>query len=437
MNGVAAPPASQPSGWWRRVRNPAIWMPVADTFAVLTAASLPWSTTLVSIFSACWLGAAAMTVGYPAYLRSLKRPMCAFPLALFALAAIGTLWSEASWSARLWSLGPAVKLLFLPGLFHHFQRSSRGMWVFAAFAISCALLMVLSWIVWFDPQFKITATADAGVPVKNYIDQTQEMALCLIAMAPFAWMLVREGRYGLAALCSAVLAGFLANLVFVAFARTALIYIPAMLLLFAIRYLSWRGTILLIGGAAVLAASIWWASPFLRLRVGMVSSDYERYSRENAVTSFGLRLEYWRKSFGFFMSAPLLGNGTGSTLDLFERAAAGQSGIGAEVIRNPHNQTLNVAVQWGVVGVALLWAMWISHLMLFRGEGAAAWIGLLVVAQNILSSLTNSHLFDFHAGWMYVLGVGVAGGIMLKNGGSRDGKYASMTSFALQESRSS
>ena len=426
MSGVAAVPASLPE-WCRWLRNPAFWMPVADTFAVLTAASLPWSTTLVGIFSACWLGAAAMIVDYPAYLRSLKHPICAFPLSLFALAVAGTLWSEASWSARLWSVGPALKLLFLPGLFHYFQRSSRGMWVFAAFAISCALLMMLSWIVWFDSQFKITAAFDAGVPVKNYIDQTQELALCLIAMAPFAWMLVRERRYALAALCIAVMAGFLANMVFVAFARTALIYVPVMLLLVAVRYLSWRGTIALIGGVAILAASIWWTSPFFRLRVGMVSSDYERYSRENADTSFGLRLEYWKKSLGFFMSAPLLGNGTGSTLQMFERAAAGQRGIGAEVIRNPHNQTLNVAVQWGIVGVALLWAMWLSHLMLFRGEGVASWIGLLVVVQNILSSLTNSHIFDFHAGWMYVLGVGVAGGMMLKSVASHPGLQESRT----------
>ena len=86
----------------------------------------------------------------------------------------------------------------------------------------------------------------------------------------------------------------------------------------------------------------------------------------------------------------------------------------AEVISNPHNQTLNVAVQWGVIGVVVLYAMWLSHLLLFRGEGLVAWIGLLVVVQNIFSSLFNSHLFDFHEGWMYVLGVGVAGGMVLQ-----------------------
>ena len=42
-----------------------------------------------------------------------------------------------------------------------------------------------------------------------------------------------------------------------------------------------------------------------------------------------------------------------------------------------------------------------------------AWIGLMVVVQNAFTSLFNSHLFDFHEGWMYVLGVGVAGGTVL------------------------
>ena len=50
--------------------------------------------------------------------------------------------------------------------------------------------------------------------------------------------------------------------------------------------------------------------------------------------------------------------------------------------------------------------MWLVHLLLFRGDGLVAWIGLLVVVQNIFTSLFNSHLFDFHEGWMYVLGVG-------------------------------
>lgn len=64
----------------------------------------------------------------------------------------------------------------------------------------------------------------------------------------------------------------------------------------------------------------------------------------------------------------------------------------------------------------MLYATWLAHLLLFRGDGLANWIGLMVVVQNVFTSLFNSHLFDFHEGWMYVLGVGVgvAGGTVLR-----------------------
>src|SRR4051794_33531314 len=42
-----------------------------------------------------------------------------------------------------------------------------------------------------------------------------------------------------------------------------------------------------------------------------------------------------------------------------------------------------------VLGCVVLYAMWCSHLVLFREASLAAWIGLVV--QNIVSSILNSH----------------------------------------------
>jgi O-antigen ligase len=58
---------------------------------------------------------------------------------------------------------------------------------------------------------------------------------------------------------------------------------------------------------------------------------------------------------------------------------------------------------WGVVGIAVVVAVVVSFADI-SGDGLVTWIGLLVVVQNFLTSLFNSHLFDFHEGWMYVLG---------------------------------
>ena len=57
--------------------------------------------------------------------------------------------------------------------------------------------------------------------------------------------------------------------------------------------------------------------------------------------------------------------------------------------------------------------LWLAHLALFRGASLVAWFGLLVVSYNVISSLFNSHLFDFGQGWLYVLGVGITGGMVL------------------------
>jgi O-antigen ligase len=74
---------------------------------------------------------------------------------------------------------------------------------------------------------------------------------------------------------------------------------------------------------------------------------------------------------------------------------------------------LTVALQLGLVGIFALIAMWIAHLALFRGAALMSWFGMMVVVENIVSSLFNSHLFDFTQGWLYVFGVGVIGGSVL------------------------
>jgi hypothetical protein len=61
----------------------------------------------------------------------------------------------------------------------------------------------------------------------------------------------------------------------------------------------------------------------------------------------------------------------------------------------------------------VLFALWAAHLWMFRGAALAAWVGFVIVAQNVVGSLFNSQLFDFTHGWAYVIGVGVCAGVML------------------------
>jgi hypothetical protein len=290
--------------------------------------------------------------------------------------------------------------------------------MFIAFLVSCALLSVMSWLVAFYPGLSLKPydPLERGIFVKNYIDQSQEFALCAVALGYPIVRLLREKRYWLAGLLTALALSFFINMTFVVVSRTALVTVPIMFGVFALLHLRWR-SIAIIAVALIAGAAIaWQASPQLRKTADSFVSDYTRYKEKGEPTSLGLRLEFWRKSLIFFAEAPIKGHGTGSTRGLFQQVAtpSGLYQASAEVIGNPHNQTLNVAVQWGVIGIAVLYAIWILHLLLFRGDGLACWIGLLVVVQNIFTSLFNSHLFDFHEGWMYVIGVAVAGGMVIR-----------------------
>jgi O-antigen ligase len=406
----------------KRLRDPAAWMTAADIVAVLLALSLPWSTSLVGIFGVVLVLVMLPAIDAGTFIASLKRPVCVAPIALFLLALIGTLWSDARWGMRFYSVAPTAKLLLLPLLFYHFERSRRGVWVFTAFLASCAVMVVVSWIVAYFPELTLKAAdaASRGIFVKNYIDQSQEFALCAVALAYPIATLLRAKRVALALALGALSLAFLSNMAFVIVSRTALVTIPIMLAAFAVLHLRLKTTLIVLCACVVAGAIAWFTSPQLEATVATFEQQYEKYTAEGASTSIGQRLEYYRKSLHFFGQAPVIGHGTGSVEGLFIQSAIGQTGAAADVVRNPHNQTLNVAVQWGTLGVVILYTMWMSHLLLFRGEGLANWIGLLVVVQNIFTSLFNSHIFDFHEGWMYVLGVGVAGGVVAKARGQVD-----------------
>ena len=403
-------------GSWPQSR---FWLLCVDLYPALAAASLAWSTTAVSVFMVLWILAVVPTIRWQAFFESLRAPASFLPAAFFALAIAGLFWTEDSWPVAIQGLVPVLKLLAIPLLLYHYERSQRGHWVLVAFVASCVLLMGLSWVTYFA-DWKSSPDGIAGVPVRNYIDQSHEFALCLFVMAPLLLSFATNGHRAWTFALAAIMSGFYLDMRFVATSRTAFVYFPILLILFAVKYLNRRHAIYFLLFAAVVESGVLLSSPYLRDRVGRTVEDYKVDRDTSAAasngptstaTSNGLRLAYWRVSIRSISEAPVFGHGTGSTQQLFGREAEGKGGEWGNVIRNPHNQTLYVAIQWGVLGCLVLYAMWYFHLQLFRGSFFPAWIGLVIVVQNFISSLLNSHLFDFHEGWIYVLGVGVAGGM--------------------------
>lgn len=388
--------------------------PLADGLAVAVAVSLPWSTSGTSILVVAWLIALLPTLRLAELRRELTTAAGGLPVLLLLLGVAGMLWADVAPIERWKGLDSFLKLLVIPLLFIQFRRSERGLWVLGGYLAACVALLIASAFLsitagpwWPNPIY--------GVPVKNEATQSGEFVTCIFALLFLAVESYERRRLWLMGLLAVVMLGMAADIFFVATGRTALVVMAALLALFAVKKFTAKGIVILAAAAIVLGAVGWMSSPYLRSRTTDVWREIQRYETSNETNSSGERIEFWKKSIAFVGEAPIIGHGTGAMHALFIKLAAGQSGAAATATTNPHNQTFAVAIQLGLVGAGVLWAMWIAHLLLFRGAGLVEWIGLVLVVQNVVGSLFNSHLFDFTQGWTYVFGVGVAGGMTLKN----------------------
>jgi O-antigen ligase len=401
-----------------RAFDPVRMRRLAEALVVATAVSLPWSTSVTGILVVLWLIALIPTVEWPELRRIVLTPAGGFPVLLVLLGAAGMLWADVSWAERWDGVVSFLKLLAIPLLFFQFDRPARGDDVFAGYLAACLALLFASFLLALWPDLPHTAP-DYGVMVKNAASQSGEFAICIAGLLYVTHEAIGRRSYALAAAAAVVMLAMLADIVFVANGRTALVMLLVLLLVFALTRLSARSAALFLGAVAAVVFAAWLSSSYLRARVQQIWTEAQVYEQTDARNSSGERVEFAKKSLAFIGEAPLVGHGTGSIHALFEKASFGRTGAQGVASTNPHNQTFAVGIQLGLIGIAVLWAMWIAHLWLFRGAGFAAWVGLLIVVQNIVGSMFNSHLFDFLQGWTYVVGVGVAGGMVLH---ARSGK---------------
>jgi hypothetical protein len=415
----------------------------ADGLAIAVAVSLPWSTSATAILLVLWLIALIPTFRLSDLRREapLTTLVGGLPVLLWSLAVLGMLWSDASFHERLSGLSGYHKLLTLPLLIAQFRRSDRARWVIIGFLVSCVALLLLSWLPTIVPSL-------ASIPAKDYLTQSSIFQLCVFGLAYLAFDDWRRGRHRRAFMFGCLALLFFANIIYIAGARTTLLLMPIFILLLGFRLFGWRGLVAAMVAGIALGGVVWSSSAYMRGQVTSLvtiwtSPDYMRAQVVRLVNeskldpadvelaSAGLRLEFYQKSIAIMRSAPIMGHGTGTIRARFEDVAIGTTGVAGITTGNPHQQTFAVGIQLGLVGVALLWAMWIAHLLLFRGEGIVAWFGLLVVLQNILGSPLNSHLFDFTQGWIYVFGVGVLGGAVLRAAPERTNTVTSRNGSSL------
>jgi O-antigen ligase len=384
---------------------------LADLAAIAVAAALPWSTSAVGIAIAVWLVVLLPTLSAASVKRELATAAGGLPVVLWCLGVIGMLWADVSWHDRFAGLDSFHRLLAIPLLLAQFRHSENGIWVILGFFISSITVLLASYM--FVLVLSHSGYPNYGVPVHDTIFQGSLFLICGFGALGYAALAPgRQARHR-PSVIFATGALFLINFAFAAVSRIALALAPLLLLLLGWRLFRWNGILLAALLAVIAGSAMWFASPILRDRVAQTVAETLEYRETNKATSIGEHTAFLKESLAIIGAAPIIGHGTGSTPEEFRRITAGKTGVSALPTVNPHNQTFAVAIQLGLVGGIVLWAMWIAHLALFTGQSTVAWLGLVAVVENILSSTVHSHLFDFNNGWLYVFATGVLGGTVL------------------------
>ncbi|KVE39225.1 O-antigen ligase family protein [Burkholderia sp. TSV86] len=390
----------------------------ARVCAVAALCSVPLSTALTNIMCALFVLTLVSSPEFWRRLPSLPRHRSALAaLLLFAALTASVAYSVAP-QQEAWSwVGKYVKLLALPLAVIAFKDS--GWQKIACWSLFVTLITVT--VLSTTNYLGLTAIGPAhiaGEPLsrawvfKNHIAAGMLGALLFYQAADFA---LAAGSRRARAIFAAIALLTLVNVLVMLQGRTG--QIVAILFVFAIaaRYalqhrdaLRPRPLLLGIGIAAAAAAAIVVACTVPGERMMKVVSEVREYRESNAVTSTGLRVEWYRKSLELIEARPVIGYGAGGLGTEFEKLTAGKTGAQGELTHNPHNEYLLMAVQLGVIGTALF-----VYLLARIGRDAAtleprsrhlllAWLFAFA-----LGCLANSMLLDFTEGHLLTLLAGI------------------------------
>ena len=388
---------------------------LADWLVVVIAIVLPWSTSATAICIAAWLLALLPTLDLASIRRDVESAAGGLPILLWCLGVVGMLWADVSWTERLHGLGSFHRLLAIPLLLTQFRRSNHAIPVIYGFLVSSALAVIATYVLTLTPGLTWRGPRNDGFAAHEDIFQGSLVVICGFGALGYTAIAAAKRHWQVVFAFIAVAAVFLSYFLLIsAFSRSAAVVACVLTLLLAWRLSRYKGILGACVLAVVLAVASWLTSPALRDRVHHSLQEVREYSATNEATSVGQHVAFLKESLTIISSAPVIGHGTGSIAKEFRQVTSGGSGAAGVATVNPHNQTFAVAIQLGLLGAVVLWAMWIAHFRLFGGDGTIAWIGTVIVIDNIISSTVHSHLFDSTHGWLYVFGVGVFGGMALR-----------------------
>ena len=284
----------------------------------------------------------------------------------------------------------------------HAFLAAMGLTLLLSFLVGLGLLPVQHWM-------NAIATPDNPVIFHSHITQNNMMAfavfLALLNLRDASSRITRT-VWSLSALLGTI------NVLFMVQGRTGYVILLVLLGWFAwasmARYMcrlgktwGWRQGAIMALVLMGLAVAAYQASPRLHDRVGLVVSEFHAWQPDHGKdTSTGQRLDFYYNTLHIIQQHPVFGVGTGGFPAAFAQQTQGKDVLQT---RNPHNEYLMIAVQTGVIGLALLLHLFYTQWRYaplqdtpFRQDAARG-----LVLAYLTNSMFNSPLLDHADGLLF------------------------------------
>jgi O-antigen ligase len=383
---------------------------VARQLLLLAAFSIPFSTALMNLFIGLTLITFVLAVVADRSLaRPLRTPAALLALALLALVLAGSTWSIAPPDEIQTGMRKYTKLLVLPmAICLCWRAADLPARVLRWSLAGCAVLATSLYLVWLDmmPTSSLgwwrVGDTDDPYAFRNHI-----AIGILLSFATCACFLLATYAHGTRRRLALFAAGvYFGAPILMGNGRTG--YVGLFVGLFALYLL--RGRVTFVRSVAVATAmsllfgGAYLVSPNMKVRVDLLVAEL---THKTPTTPNGLRLSFMMAGMEAVTARPVLGYGTGSFAEVFEpeaqRIFAG-SPHDLKARHQPHSEPLLLAVQFGVAGAALYFALLgaIGKAALRRRHATADALALLVAVFGV-TSLFNSLLWDPTEAYWFLL----------------------------------
>ncbi|WP_321800092.1 O-antigen ligase family protein [Caballeronia sp. J97] len=389
---------------------------------MLSIAAIPVSTAGVNLATGILL---AFALCSPEAWRALpglvKSPAVVAAVALFVALGASLLYTPADMSEAVDILLKYRKLLLLPVLLLVFQGEECLKWgraaVWALFA-TLTLAMVLTYTNFFGWTAVGPMHGTQGPVSKPWVFKDHISGGLMMAFLAYLSMALSEAAAKPAwrrlLYLNALLA--LVNVLLVLQGRTGQVVAIVYIVVYMARWLTRLhrervdrvragATLIVLMVCTTLAYHAFTAGDS---RLAHTGREIASFRQSNAVTSAGVRFEFYRRSIELFAERPVAGYGVGSVLPEFERFAKNQTGGDAVMASNPHNEFLLMGVQLGSIGIALfLWLLIALYGECRRIDPLAQTIVFGYLIAFCVGCLANSLLLNFTEGNLFVLLSGI------------------------------